>query len=153
VGPVVVVLATELVDQGLELGEGGGLDGLAGEPVLQGLLESFDLALGLRVVAAPVLLPDAEGGEFVLERVASPAAALPGVADGRGTSLHEVLGGDTIPLSVSVAAGQPCSAMAVRKVAKTSWPVMRVWALMCRAYLEWSSSQVMTSTSAPVASR
>lgn len=54
-----------------------------------------------------------------------------------------------MPLSVSVLAGQPCSAMVERKVASTMGPVMRGCALMCSAMREWSSSQVMTSTSRP----
>jgi hypothetical protein len=48
-GPVrsaLVVLGDECVQQGLQLGEGGGLDGLGDQPLLEGLLEAFDLAAG-----------------------------------------------------------------------------------------------------------
>jgi hypothetical protein len=47
VWPLVVVDAGEGVEEGLQLGEGGGLGVLGGEPVLEGLLEPFGLALGL----------------------------------------------------------------------------------------------------------
>jgi len=40
-----------------------------------GLVESLDLALGLGVVRAAVLLGDAEGGQQVLEGVAAAAEA------------------------------------------------------------------------------
>jgi hypothetical protein len=74
VRPAGVVVAGELVELGLELGEGAG-GGLGGEPFLQGLLESFDLALGLRVVRPAVLLADAEAAQLVLQAVAAAAAA------------------------------------------------------------------------------
>jgi hypothetical protein len=41
VGPLGVVDAGEGVEQGLELGEGGGLSGLGAEPILHGLLEAL----------------------------------------------------------------------------------------------------------------
>jgi hypothetical protein len=59
---------------GLELAEGAG-PGLGGQPFLQRLVEAFDLAAGLRVVRAGVLLLNAEGGEFGLEAVAGGLAA------------------------------------------------------------------------------
>lgn len=105
VGPVVVVVADELIEQCLEVGDRGRLDWLGAEPPLQRLLESFDLAAGGRVVRAGVLLPDVQLPELVLEVVASAAAA--GESGGGGTSLHEVLGGKTMPLSVSTDAGSP----------------------------------------------
>jgi hypothetical protein len=49
--------------------------GLGGEPFLQGLVEAFDLAAGLRVVRAGVLLLNAEGRQFLLEPVPGGAAA------------------------------------------------------------------------------
>ena len=58
VGPEMVVEVAEPVELGLEVGEGGG-GGLCGEPAFQGLVEAFDLALGLRVVGVAVLLGDA----------------------------------------------------------------------------------------------
>ena len=71
----------------LELGEGGGLAGLGPEPVLHGLLESFDFPLGLGVVRLAVLLLDPEAAQFVLEGVAAAAAA--GQAGGED---HAVVG-------------------------------------------------------------
>ena len=50
VGPSPVVLLGEGVRQGLEVGDGGGLVGLGAQPLLHGLLESFDLVLGLGAV-------------------------------------------------------------------------------------------------------
>jgi hypothetical protein len=44
---------------------------LRGEPALQGLVEAFDLALGLGMVGMAVLLGDAEVGEQVFEAVAA----------------------------------------------------------------------------------
>jgi hypothetical protein len=56
VGSLGVVVAGERVELGLEFGEGGRLGVLGGEPVLEGLLEPLDLALGLRVVGLTVFL-------------------------------------------------------------------------------------------------
>ena len=61
---VVVVGGDEAVEQGLELGDGGRLDRLGGQPFLEGLLEAFDLAAGGRVVRAGVLLGDAQAAQF-----------------------------------------------------------------------------------------
>ncbi len=84
---LVVVDAGEGVQQGLEVGEGGGLDGLGAEPVLHGLLESFDFPLGLGVVRLAVLLLYAEAAQLVLEGVAAASAA--GQAGGED---HAVVG-------------------------------------------------------------
>ena len=46
----VVVLVGEGVEQGLQLGQGGGLGGLGAEPLFEGLLEPFDFAAGAGVV-------------------------------------------------------------------------------------------------------
>ena len=56
-------------------GRGWRAGGLGGEPVLEGLPEPLDLALGLRVARLAVLLLDAEAAQFVLEAVAAAAAA------------------------------------------------------------------------------
>ena len=85
--PAGVVDAGEGVQQGLELGEGGGLVRLGAEPVLHGLLEALDLALGLGVVRLAVLLLDAEAAQLVLEGVAAAFAA--GQAGGED---HAVVG-------------------------------------------------------------
>mgnify|MGYP000863845136 CR=1 FL=1 len=48
---------------------------LGGEPLLEGLVEAFDLALGLGVVGGAVLLRDAALVQFDLEAVGSAAVA------------------------------------------------------------------------------
>ena len=55
----------------------------------------------------------------------------------------------TMPLSVSVEAGIPCVATAVRNLASTIGPVTWWWAVTVRAYRQWSSSQFRISVSAP----
>jgi hypothetical protein len=60
VRPAGVVVVGEGVQQGLQLGQAGGLGGLGAEPFLQGLLEPFNFALGLRVAGLAVLLGDAQ---------------------------------------------------------------------------------------------
>ncbi|MDR6867349.1 hypothetical protein J2Y69_001950 [Microbacterium resistens] len=70
---LVVVLAegVELLLQlGVRVGAGSG-----GEPAFQGLVEAFDLSLGLRVVGGAVLLSDVQCGEDVFEGVAAAAVA------------------------------------------------------------------------------
>ena len=82
VGPVLVVLGAEAVEQGLQLGDGGGLVGLGAQPVLEGLLEAFDLAAGGGVVGSAVLLDDVPGAELLFEAVAAALASEAGEADG-----------------------------------------------------------------------
>jgi hypothetical protein len=72
---VVVVVAGEGVQEGLEGGEISGLGGLGAQPLLQCLLEPFHLALGLGVVRLAVLLLDAQAAQLVLEGVAAATAA------------------------------------------------------------------------------
>ena len=72
--PLLVVEVLEPVELGLQFGEGGGR-WLLGEPLLQGLVEAFDLALGLRVAGVAVLLLDPQGGEQVFEGVAAAGEA------------------------------------------------------------------------------
>ena len=94
---VVVVVVDEGVEQGLQLGDGGRLGGLGAQPLLHGLLESFDLAAGGGVVGAGVLLDDVQAAQLVLEAVAAAAAAgEPGGED------HAVVGqrGGGIPVLV-----------------------------------------------------
>lgn len=57
VRPDGVVVAAELIKLGLELSDGDRA-GLSVEPFLQGLVESFDLAAGLRVIGAGMGEPD-----------------------------------------------------------------------------------------------
>jgi hypothetical protein len=66
----VVVFVGEGVELGLQFGDRGG-GGLAGQPFLEGLLESFDFAAGGRVVGGGVDLDDVQAAEFVFELVAS----------------------------------------------------------------------------------
>jgi hypothetical protein len=75
VGPLGVVVGGELVEEGLPLCDGAGLVGLGGEPLLEGLLEAFDLAAGGGVVGAGVLLGHAKAPEFGLQGVAAALAA------------------------------------------------------------------------------
>jgi hypothetical protein len=58
VGALLVVDGHELVQQLLELDQAGGLVGLSGEPLLEGLLEPLDLAAGGGLVRAAVFLLD-----------------------------------------------------------------------------------------------
>ena len=71
---MLVVDLGEGVEQGLQLGEGSGLSGLGAEPLLEGLLEPLDLALGLGMVRLAVLLRDVELAELVLEVVTAGGA-------------------------------------------------------------------------------
>ena len=66
-----VVELSEVRQQRVQFGDGLGA-GLRGEPAFEGLLEPFDLALGLRVGGVAVLLLDVKGDEQVFEAV-SPA--------------------------------------------------------------------------------
>jgi len=72
VRPGGVVVAGELVELGLQpAGGGGGV--VAGQPFFEGLVETLDLAAGLRVVGAAVAEPDPKRGELAFE--GDPAAA------------------------------------------------------------------------------
>ena len=65
-GPLVVVVAVESLDLGLEPVQC--LRGpVAGEPLLLGLVESLDLAAGLRVVGPGVVEDDAEPAQEAFE--------------------------------------------------------------------------------------
>ena len=57
-----VVDGAEGVELVLEFGQGGG-SGSWGQPAFEGLVESFDLALGLGVVGMTVFLGDAQAGQ------------------------------------------------------------------------------------------
>jgi len=75
VRPLVVADSGEAVQEGLELGEGGGLRGLGAEPVLEGLLESLHFPLRLGMAGAAVLLLHSEPSQISLEAVAAALAA------------------------------------------------------------------------------
>ena len=74
VRPLFVVGKAEGIEVGLQPGEVGGQRPLP-EPALEGLVEAFDLALGLGMTGCPILLPDAQVGEQILEPVPSPGEA------------------------------------------------------------------------------
>ena len=69
-----VVVLGPGVEQGLQVGEGG-CGWSACEPLLEGLLDAFDLAAGLGVAGSGVLLRDVESFQLVLELVAAAAVA------------------------------------------------------------------------------
>jgi hypothetical protein len=62
----VVVVVAEAVELGLQLGERRGW-GLFGEPAFEGLVEALDLAAGLGVVGAGVLVVDPQPDELELD--------------------------------------------------------------------------------------
>jgi hypothetical protein len=70
-----VIAGSEGAGQRLQLGEGGGLAGLGGQPLLQGLPEPLHLALGLGVVRLAVLLLHAEAAQLGFQAVAAALAA------------------------------------------------------------------------------
>lgn len=72
-----VVVDAELIEQDLELTDCGG-PGLADKPSLQGLVETFDLAAGLRVVRTRVGEGDSAGVEGDLQGDPSTAAGVSG---------------------------------------------------------------------------
>ena len=74
VRPEVVVDATEAVELGLQVGQGG-RGGLSCQPALLGLVEALDFSLGLRMVGMAVLLGDAQAGEQVLKAVSAAGEA------------------------------------------------------------------------------
>jgi hypothetical protein len=76
VGSHLVVVVAEAIELGLESGDGGG-SALLGQPLLEGLVEAFDLAAGLGVVGAGVLVVDAEGEQLELDG-AGPSAGFGG---------------------------------------------------------------------------
>jgi hypothetical protein len=76
VGADGVVVGLEPVELGLQRGDAG-RSALAGEPLLEGLVEALDLAAGLGVVGAGVLVVDAEGDQLEFDG-AGPVAALGG---------------------------------------------------------------------------
>ena len=75
VRPGGVIRAGEGIEQGLQLGEGGGLGLLGGEPFLHRLLEPLDFALGLGMVRLAVLLLHTQAAELVLQAIAATSAA------------------------------------------------------------------------------
>ena len=94
VRPVLVVVAGEDVEQGLKAGEVGGLRGLGGQPLLQGLPEPLDFALGLRVVRAAVFCCAPRRRSSFSRPLRPPLPPENRVVN-------------TMPLSVSVEAGAP----------------------------------------------
>jgi len=68
--PLVVVVAGEPVELGLQVGDRDGA-GLADQPAFQGLVEALHLAAGLGVVGAGVTGSDPQGVQFQLDRAAT----------------------------------------------------------------------------------
>lgn len=96
VGPLLVVVVAEFVELALQLAGGAGC-GLFVQPAFEGLVEAFDLALGLRVSRGAVFLAYAEDGQEVFEGVA-PASEAGGVdaavvCEGRGRGAVDAGGG------------------------------------------------------------
>ena len=110
VGPLVVVDGGELVEQGLQLGQGGGLDGLSGEPLVEGLLEALHLAAGRGVV----------GLAFFWVTCRRPSSASRALRPPLPPDRRVV---NTIGLSVRVEAGTPWAATAAPNAARTTGPV------------------------------
>ena len=75
VRPLVVVGRGELVEQGLQVGDGGGLVGLGAPPVLHRLLEPLHLAAGRGVVGASVLLRHVPASQLGFQGIAPALAA------------------------------------------------------------------------------
>ena len=86
---MVVVFRSEEVQVLLQFLDARGLRVLGAEPVLHRLLESLDLALGLRVRGGAVLLHDVALSQFGLEGVAAALASSTGQAHGED---HAVVG-------------------------------------------------------------
>ena len=116
VRPLGVVDGGEGVQEGLELGEGGGLGRLGGEPGLEGLPEPLDLALGLWA-----------GLPFFCLTPRRPSSASKPLRPPRPPANLVV---NTSPLPVKVEAGIPCSATADRNSVTTAGPLTRRCAVM-----------------------
>src|SRR4029077_15880283 len=78
----VVVLAAELVEEHLEIGERARLDGLGAEPLLHRLLEALCLAAGGRVGLSGVLLSVVAAAGFGFEGVLASFSAAASEPDG-----------------------------------------------------------------------
>ena len=108
VRPDLVIDASEGVHLGLQFGDSGGC-WLSSEPAFQGLVEAFDLALGLGMAGMAVLLRDAEAGQQIFKAV--PTAGEAGGID------RAVVGEGGLWQAVSLGGGQ--------KVVITVWPLTR----------------------------
>nr|WP_248243064.1 hypothetical protein [Microbacterium kunmingense] len=125
VWPGGVVVLSERVELGLQLADRVRARSCR-EPAFQGLVEAFDLALGLGVVGGAVLLADVQGCEDVFELVATTAVAggvdapvvgeggggRPVDVDGREEGVDDALAGD----GAVGAAGQQESGVVVEPV-------------------------------------
>lgn len=121
VGPLVVVAVLELVRECLEVLEGGRLDSLGAQSLLQGLLEAFDFALGLWVAAAAVGLVDLPPCQEGLEAVAAWSPGEPGGVDhavvGQGGGGSSVLVAGRVERGHHQRAGDPSVSGEVQGVA------------------------------------
>jgi len=112
VRPAVVVLVPEGVELGLELGDGGRLVRLGGEPLLLGLVEAFDLAAGLGWF----------GDEFFWTTCSRRSSFSKAFLPPRPPANRVV---KTMPLSDRTLAGMPCAAIVARNALETAGPVTR----------------------------
>lgn len=115
VGPSVIVVLDELVEERLQFGRVVGLSGLGSEPFLHRLLESLHFALGGGVAWSAVLLDDVESAELVLQGVSAGATGEAGRED------HAVV--------VSVEAGIPALWTAARNSSRMMIAVTAWWAV------------------------
>ena len=113
--------------------------GLGAEPLLQGLVEPFDLAAGLGMVGPGMTHADAAQPALHLQR--NPAL----------TSLFT--GEHRARMSVSTSAGAPQWPIAARNTCHTWVPVKIRRAIEAMQTREWSSRMLKISTSVPSASR
>jgi hypothetical protein len=111
----VVVFVDEVVEVGLQLGEGGGA-GLVAEVLFEGLVEAFDLAAGGGVVGVELIWMTPR------RRISCSSALRPPLPPASRVV-------KTIPLSVRVEYGMPWAATVLSKSVTTMGPVTRVRAV------------------------
>jgi hypothetical protein len=110
-----VVLVGERVEQGLQLRDGAGLDGLGGQPVLEVCWKRSTLPQVVGWLGRAFFWVTPRRWSSVSKALRPPLPPARRVVN-------------TIPLSVSVDAGVPWPA-AVRNAARTIGPVTRAWAV------------------------
>jgi hypothetical protein len=132
VRPAAVVVGDELVAEGLQLSDRGGLPRLRSEPLFQRLLEPFHFAAGGGVARLGVLLDHTQMAEFSITPRWRSSAWKPFMVSrpARPPAKRVV---NTMPLSDSTEAGMPCSAIACRNTATTAGPVTGWWQVTERA--------------------
>jgi hypothetical protein len=119
VGAAVVVLVDEVLEEALEVGEGGG-GGSGSEPALEGLLEAFDLSAGSGWLGREFFWVTPRRVRVVSKPLRPPRPPAKRVVK-------------TMPLSVRTEAGMPAVATVWVKASTTAGPVTRRWAVTVRA--------------------